>query len=40
MRLEDLIEKLPVAEQEALLAQVSDYRDALEKMKEKSMQRS
>ena len=33
MRLEDLIEKLPVAEQEALLAQVSDYRDALEREK-------
>ena len=33
MRLEDLIEKLPVAEQEALLAQVADYRDALEREK-------
>lgn len=33
MRLEELIEKLPVAEQEALLAQVADYRDALEREK-------
>jgi len=31
MRLEDLIGKLPVAEQEALLAQVSEYKDALER---------
>lgn len=33
MKLEDLIEKLPVAEQEALLAQVAEYRDALEREK-------
>ena len=33
MKLEELIEKLPVAEQEALLAQVADYRDALEREK-------
>jgi len=31
MKLEDLIGKLPVAEQEALLAQVSEYKDALER---------
>ena len=33
MKLEELIGKLPVAEQEALLAQVSEYRDALEREK-------
>ena len=33
MRLEELIEKLPVAEQEALLSQVAEYRDALEREK-------
>ena len=33
MKLEELIEKLPVAEQEAFLAQVADYRDALEREK-------
>ena len=33
MKLEELIEKLPVAEQEALLAQVAEYKDALEREK-------
>lgn len=33
MKLEELIEKLPVAEQEALLAQVAEYKEALEREK-------
>jgi hypothetical protein len=33
MKLEDLIERLPVAEQEALLAQVAEYKEALEREK-------
>ena len=33
MKIEDLIDKLPVAEQEALLLQVSEYKEALEREK-------
>jgi hypothetical protein len=33
MKLEELIDRLPVAEQEALLAQVAEYKDALEREK-------